>query len=305
MQNSEPKAGRAFRHRYDGPGFRRLFLGGLRVLPQSVQRISMPMWASIFYTLVPSARRVVEKNLEQVRPADSSLEARQRSFQLFVNYAQAISNMYVLHIGQKVPVEVDREGIHHLHKLRDEKRGAILVTAHMGFWQIAPFLMEKMDYPPMTMAMAEEPNRELAEFEEHLRARFRIVYTTSSPFSTLELAQIVKRGELVGMQMDRNLGGPHLRLPFFGKDAAFPLGPALLARATGCPLLPVFILAHEGRKRCTFHIEPPIEVGHSADRDKDLREALTKNVAVYQRYVSRYPEQWFNFYDYWNPPGQS
>jgi KDO2-lipid IV(A) lauroyltransferase len=108
--------------------------------------------------------------------------------------------------------------------------------------------------------------------------------------------------ELVGMQMDRFSGGPHVMVPFCGRPAPFPLGPATLARATGTPLLPTFIIADADRTNCTFHVEAPIEVAHTRDREADLRDATMRAVAVYERYVRQYPEQWFNFFDFWNPP---
>lgn len=301
--NEQQAAGRAFRHRFEGPFWRRVFLGGVRRMPQSLQRASMPMWAGIFYALVPSARRSIEENLEQVCGPSPAPLAHARSFRLFVNYAQALTNLYALHLGQPLPVEPEFRGHENLKTILAEKRGAIAVTGHMGYWQITPFLMAARSWlPPMTMAMAEEPNRQLGEFEKQFRTKFRIVYTTASPFASIELASILKRGELVGMQLDRHLGGAHLMLPFCGRPAPFPTGPATLARATSSPLLPVFVLAHENRKRCSVVVERPIEVAHTRDRAADVRDATLRVIEIYERYVRRYPEQWFNFHDFWATP---
>jgi KDO2-lipid IV(A) lauroyltransferase len=300
--HKQQAAGQAFRHRFEGPFYRRLMMFGVKNFPHPLQRATMPFWAGIFYVLVPRARRAVEHNLERVAGPLSPLEAKARSFRLFVNYAQSITNMYCLHHGQAVPVEAITVGQEHIFKLQAEKHGAVVVTGHLGFWQIAPILMQRKSYPPLTMAMAEEPNQGTGEWERQFRDKFRIVYTTRSPFASLDLAHVLRRGELVGMQMDRSSGGPHVWLPFGGGPAPFPLGPATLARATSSPLLPTFIIADPDRRRCIFHVEPPIEVPHTSDRDADVRTATQRVVAVYERYVRRYPEQWFNFYDFWNPP---
>jgi KDO2-lipid IV(A) lauroyltransferase len=302
MHNQQ--AGRAFRHRFEGPFWRRVFLGGVKNIPQPLQRASMPLWAGIFYTLVPSARRIAEQNLERIAgPLSPALE-KLRSFRLFVNYSQAITNMYAMHLGEQVPVEAEFVGRENLLELTRQGRGAIIVTGHMGAWQIAPLLMRNKGLPPLTMAMAEEPNRKLMRFEEQFRQKLRIVYTTSSPFATIELANVLRRGELVGMQLDRHLGGPHVKVCFFGQEAPFPLGPATLARASRCPLVPVFVMAQKDRRHCTFFVEEPIEVAHTRDRARDYFEATSQVVSVYERYVRNYPEQWFNFYDFWNPPSE-
>ena len=277
-------------------------MAGIRNISHPLQRATMPFWAGIFYVLVPRARRVIEANLERVIGPTNPLETKARSFRLFVNYAQSIANMYALHAGQAVPVDAVTLGQEHITKLQQEGRGAVVVTGHLGVWQIAPILMQRKSYPPLTMAMAEEPNQGTGEWERQFREKFSIVYTTRSPFASLDLARVLRRGELVGMQMDRFTGGPHVRLPFCGHEAPFPLGPATLARATGSPLLPTFIIADATRTHCTFHVEPPIEVAHTRDRDADVREATARIVAVYERYVRQYPEQWFNFFDFWNPP---
>jgi KDO2-lipid IV(A) lauroyltransferase len=301
--HNQQVAGRAYRHKYDGPFWRKIFLGGVKRMPQSIQRATMPMWAGIFYGLVPEARRIIERNQERVLGPAPAPIVHARSFRTFVNYAQAITNMYALHLGQPLPVEAEFSGHEHLTDIIANKRGAIAVTAHMGYWQITPFLMAARPWlPPMTMAMAEEANAKLGAFEQQFRQKFRIVYTTASPFATIELANVIRRGEFVGMQVDRVMGAAHMHFDFFGKPAPFPIGSATLGRATGAPLVPVFVIAGKDRKRCTVLVEKPIEVAHTRDRDTDVREAMQKLVAVYERYVRAYPEQWFNFYDFWNPP---
>lgn len=302
MRSYKPSAGQAFRHRFEGPFYRRVMMFGVKHFSHRLQRATMPFWAGIFFVLVPRARRAVEQNLERALGPASPVATKARSFRLFVNYAQSITNMYCLHHGQPVPVDAETVGHEHILGLQSQGRGAVVVTGHLGCWQIAPILMQRKSYPPLTMAMAQEPNQGTAEWERQFREKFRIVYTTGSPFATLELASVLRKGELVGMQMDRWAGGPHLMVPFCGRPAPFPLGPATLARATGAPLLPTFIIADADRVRCTFHVEAPIDVKRTRDRDGDVREATERVVAVYERYVRQYPEQWFNFFDFWNPP---
>jgi KDO2-lipid IV(A) lauroyltransferase len=300
-------AGRSFRHRFEGPFFRRLFLAGIRHIPVEAQRRSMPLWAGIFHALVPAARRAVEANLTQVLEGPTPEELRRRVRSLFVYYAQSLSDMYAFHLSREVPIETLFLGREHVEGVIRGKRGLVTVTGHLGAWPITPFLIGKRgELPPMTMAMAEEPNRAVGAFEEQFRARFRIVYTTHSPFALLELAGLLRKGEIVGMQLDRHLGGPQAMLPFCGRLAAFPLAPATLARSSGCPIVPVFsVYADRGRRQVAVHYGEPIEVERTSDRERDLRVATERVVAVYQRFVRRYPDQWFNFYDFWAPRRQA
>jgi KDO2-lipid IV(A) lauroyltransferase len=298
---AQQNGGRALRHHFDSPFFRRMALWGTRNIPEPLQRLSMPLWAGIFYALLPAARRTTERNLARAASGIGPRALRKLSFRLWVNYAQAVTNMYRLHLGLPVPIELRAVGDEILFDLKKQGRGAVLVTGHIGNWQIAPFLMAPKSFAPMTMAMAEESNPQLTAFEQRFRERLRIVYTTRSLFSGLELASILRRGEWVGMQIDRPTAGGNVWLPFLGAPARFPLGPAMLARATQCPLVPSFITSDGGGQRYVYHVEPPIEVARTNDRDADLRQATARLVATYERFVRRYPDQWFSFHDFWAP----
>ena len=118
----------------------------------------------------------------------------------------------------------------------------------------------------------------------------------ASPTDVLPLAAALRRKEVVALQGDRALGGRGDRYqPFFGMPAPFPLGPFLLARAAGAPVLPAFCLLRPDR-RYTIHIGEPWMVAAGGEAD-----ALAHWVRVLETMVRRHPTQWFNFYDVWAP----
>ena len=297
----EQRTGRAFRHRFESPFWREFMVWGIRTIPPTLQLATMPMWAGIFYALVPEARRTVEQNLRQALGPANPITEHARSYRLFVNYAQSLANMYALYLGQDLPIEPTFVGREKLEAARDRGKGLIMVTGHLGYWALGPFLLERSGFGAPVMAMAQEANAAAQQFEEQFRKRFRIVYTSSSPFASLELATLLRNRESVAMHIDRPTGGPTVEIELFGRRAAFPLGPATLARATRAPIVPVFMV-REGLRGFCSRVEDPIEVARTSDRERDLREATEKMVRVYERYVRRYPEQWFNFHDLWAPP---
>lgn len=314
--SSEVLPGRAHRHRFEGPFYRRIMLGGIRRIPPRLKRLSMPFWAGIFYSLLPGARRAVESNLDQVfaaepdeaspqmRPRWGRLGRHERSFRLFCNYAQVISDTYGLHMGLPFEYETATVGYEHVAAAVRRGKGVIAATGHLGMWQLAPFLAKLKGLARFCVAMAEEPNRAVQEFEQRFRDRFEIVYTTGSPFASLRLAQVLREGAILGMQIDRNIGGQVIELPFFGKKVAFPAGPAMLARLTGASIVPNFFIVENdaSSRRVVHYIEPQIEVAHTRERERDVYEATAAAVAVYERFVRRYPTQWYHFYDFFAPP---
>jgi KDO2-lipid IV(A) lauroyltransferase len=308
MDQRAQQPGRSYRHRYEGPFFRRLFLGGVKYMPEVAKRLTMPLWAGLFWGLVGGARRTAEQNLDQVLGPASPLLRKLRGYRLFLNYAHMLTDNYAFHLGVDSDVEAISVGRQNMLGSLARGRGVIAVTGHLGMWQFGSLLAEWNDLPTFHMAMAEEPNPLVQQFEERFRSRFRIIYTTGSPFASLELLSVLRRGAILGIQMDRHLGGQAVPVPFCGRTAWFAAGPATLGRLSGAPLVPLFFVVEPhplGRhKRILHYIEEPIEVPHTRDRQADIIEATRRLVAVYERYVRRYPDQWYNFHDLWSPPQQ-
>jgi KDO2-lipid IV(A) lauroyltransferase len=301
---SDKPSRHAFRHRFEGPELRRLLTNFMARLPPAGSRAIVPVATTAFYAAIPEARRAIERNLAVVLGEAGPIERHRRSFQLFVHYAQSVAYLYAMHAGARVPVEARFVDLHNFEGAFHEGNGVITITGHFGAWQLMPYLLQtRAHMPPVTMAMAEEPNRALSELEAKYRSKFKIIYTTGSPFVLLELQKVLRAGEVVGMQFDRQVGAGHLSMPFCGRPASFPIGAVMLARMSGCPIVPVFSVYPDGdRSRVEVHYDKPIEVAHTRDRQRDVNEALAKTTAVYERWVRRYPLQWFNFYDFWAPP---
>ncbi len=305
MDRALNQQGRSFRHRFEGPFFRRLMLGGIKHMPLFLKRLTMPFWAGLFYALLPKARRAVDKNLRKLLGPASFLQEQQRSFRLFRNYAQMISDTYSLHLDVPIDMEVVSIGRDNVVTAVEKGCGVVAVTGHLGMWQVAPFLADWRGLPTFYQAMAQEPNPMVQAFEERFRGRFRIIYTTETPFAVLRLAKVLREGGVLGMQIDRHLGGQTMELPFCGQTAWFSTGAVMLARATGAPLVPSFFIVEEqagNRRRVAHYLETPIEVAHTRDRQADIAAAMTKLIAVYERFVLRSPTQWYHFYDFFAPP---
>jgi predicted LPLAT superfamily acyltransferase len=118
----------------------------------------------------------------------------------------------------------------------------------------------------------------------------------TSPVIGVELVAALRRGEVVAFQIDRALGGRgDAKIPFFGASATFPLGPFVIAAAAGAPVVPAFCVL-EGSGSYRLHVESAVAVSRGAEM-----AALHATVAVLERYVRAYWDQWFNFYDVWEP----
>lgn len=302
MSNDSTSAALSLQHRYEGPFYRRLMLGGIKHIPTWLQRLTMPLWGGIFYFLIRKARRAVQHNLDVIAGKVGFLQTHRRALALFRNYAQMLTDSYKVHLGRPLQMEVESIGrTPELVNLIREK-GAIMATGHFGMWQVGPFLAEWRELPPFYVARAEEPNPLVQKWEQQFRDRFKVIYTTGSPFSALSIVKALREKSVVGMQIDRVLGDTAMTVKMCGREARFPIGPALLARVTGAPLIPSFFVIDEslGRPRLVHYVGPAVFVENTRDRDGDVRRATEALIAVYEKIVCRYPTQWYQFFDFFD-----
>ncbi|MCA9672786.1 MAG: lysophospholipid acyltransferase family protein [Myxococcales bacterium] len=284
----------ARRSHLESAAWRRVLVGGIRLLPPSIVRASLPGWAAFFYPQVPAVRRAIRANLLRLGASSSPLSLERRAFGVFERYVETVANAYSYYVAGRMAERAPTRGLEHMRAALDGGRGAVLVTGHIGNWQLGPALLGRDGFPPLTVVMAQEPNAQTQQMERALRdRRVRVVYPSETPMLALALRARLEQGELVAMQIDRPAGERGLRVPLLDGFARFAAGPALLARALDVPVVPVFFpLRRDGRVETL--IERPRFSSGARSQDGELTAGLA---ALYERYVRAYPEQWFNFFD--------
>jgi lauroyl/myristoyl acyltransferase len=184
------------------------------------------------------------------------------------------------------------EGPERLHAFEG---GMISLTAHVGNWELAGRLLARRSARPTHVVVAEEEARELERWVRRDGDGVRFV-SRSRPTVSLDLLAALRRGDVVALQGDRALGNRgDVLVPFFGRPAPFPVGPFLLARAVGVPIVPAFCLLGSDH-RYTVTVMEPLTV--TAGRERDAVRAW---VGLLEGVVRQRPTQWFNFFDVWNP----
>jgi KDO2-lipid IV(A) lauroyltransferase len=277
--------------------WRKVLLWGLDTIPLRLQRTSMPLWSLFFYLQVPRIRRAIENNLERLLGIGTP-QKQAMAFRTFTNYCHCLANAYRYHLGASPLMEAYPSGLDHLQRCVAQNRGVILVTGHLGNWHLGPHYLVRHGFPSVTVVMHEEPRRETQQIERRLRdSKIHVVYAGSSPLLSLELRSALQRGELVAFQMDRPSLAGGLRVACAGRTASFAAGPALLARACEVPVVPVFFpLQGDGVR---IIVEPPLFIQRTANRRRDHLQLTTELATIYASIIQLYPDQWFNFYDFW------
>jgi KDO2-lipid IV(A) lauroyltransferase len=239
-------------------------------------------------------RAHVQSNLARVLPEASPAALNAAVGETFANFAAYFADLLTL--NRRDPAALLRyvsrvDGREHLDAAFAAQRGAILLTAHLGNWELGGRILAHRGGRITHVVVWAEAD---ADLERYLRVdspQLRFV-TRRQATASIGLLAALRRDELVAMQGDRAAGGRgDIPVPFFGAPAAFPIGPFLLARVSGAPVVPAFCTMVPGG-RYRIMIEPPIWVTPGEERT-----GLGKMVEVLERTIRAFPTQWFNFFD--------
>lgn len=197
------------------------------------------------------------------------------------------------------------QGFERVEETLTHGHGAILLTAHLGNWELGGVLLGKRAHQ-LSVVYVPDQFADVESFRSRLRAGSGVEEIPLKPddrLGALPALRALRANRLLAMQGDRDFNDRGLPFDFFGSPVRFPPGPFLLAQMTGAPLLPTFIVYTEDH-RFAIEVGTPIVVpppaGRSASEgDPGLQAALGAWVVELEKAVRRWPTQWYSFYDFW------
>jgi KDO2-lipid IV(A) lauroyltransferase len=279
------------------------------LIPRSVQNFFSVVIGDLFYLLMKKTRVHVRKNIEGMsRGRWSKGKINVLTRKTFQNYGQYLLDYMVMH--RLSPSNKDRwveeeVGAGYMMEALLAGKGAICITPHLGNWEIGGLLFS-FKGGKLNVLTLDERDLDTRSFREEMRRRKGIknLYINpkdDSPMAILDAVKALRRNEIVAMLGDRIESQRTMVFNFFGRKTAFPIGVAMLAMATEAPVLPVFVVMERNRKYKGI-IESPIYFNPSSreDRETVIRGGMERLIKIFEGYIEKYPDQWYNFYSYWN-----
>jgi KDO2-lipid IV(A) lauroyltransferase len=214
----------------------------------------------------------------------------------------------LLRFSARPPADLDvvvprRAGTEHLVAARDAGRGAILLTAHVGNFEIGGFFLGAIG---LKVAVVYLPDPSPVVERDRNAARDRLGIRSlplTSELSAVKILRSLDEGYFVAIQGDRDYSGNGRKLPFLGRSVSFPVGPFRIAAAAGVPLLPVFILREkDGRYRTVVEEPLRVEAASRRERGEAERAAMEAFVSILERTIRENGEQWYVFSRFWEAP---
>lgn len=272
-----------------------------RKVPEPVAFGVADVAGRVGHLLGGDARRQVAHNLSRVVPPhelDETVRAAYRSYARYWVEAFRAADMDPGELARRTTTS----GIEHVDAALEEGKGAVVLLAHHGSWDVAARWAESHRYHLAVVAEVVRP-REL--FEKFVRLRedigLEVVPLRRGQSVVGRLSEVLAQNHLVGLLTDRDLTSTAPVVDFYGEPCRVPLGPAVLAKRSGAPIVPITMLQRPGR---TWRLEvlPPVRVDRLT-----VRETHAEVVAALERIIALDPAQWHAFQPIWLsdlPPGR-
>jgi lauroyl/myristoyl acyltransferase len=252
-----------------------------------------------FFFFAAPARRIVLAHLAIILPGSSRMMNYLRVFRTFHNYSWTISEA-AIHKLNKEEFAYEIIGADWLDRL-GAAQGAIVLTAHMGNYDLGAALFAEKFNREIRLVRAPEPDEQTAEhlsasLEKSGEGAVKVDYNTGGALLSFDLLNALRLGEIVSIQGDRiEAGLAEISAQLFGKEIRLPNGPFVLAQVSRAPIYPLFI-ARSGYRSYQIIVSEPITVLRTGrDRADDLAQAVEKWSGVLEQVIAERWDQWFAF----------
>ena len=261
-------------------------------LPRGLAYALAILVARVAWLAAGSARRRLQFNLSVALPDATPDAIRRIAWRNFRNHSKAYADLMQLPRARVETLKplLEVRGEEHLREALARGRGVLVVSAHMGSWEIAAAIWSATVAPVALFAETLDPP-ELYQWYRSTRQRLGI---SVLPLDLGGLKQVVKglaAGEMIVTAVDRDLTGTGIDVDFFGRPAPIPTGPAAIALRRGTPILPVCVTRLPD-DRLLAEGFPPIYAEPGPDREADIRAVTERLVRHLETIIRAHPDQW-------------
>ncbi|MBA3827671.1 MAG: lipid A biosynthesis acyltransferase [Taibaiella sp.] len=229
----------------------------------------------------------------------SRLKAICNTYRNYYIFGQTLIDKVVVMAGMKSPFTYEMEGEHYLEEIAATGRGGILISAHLGNWELAGHFFKRLNIR-VNIVMYDREREQLKEYLDDVMQEKRMnIIAIKDDFSHIyEINNALKGNELICLHGDRYVkGSKAISANFLGEEALFPMGPFILAATFKVPVSYVFCFK-ESKKH--YHLFASSPIIYDTPKQQAIREAINDYINELNTKVKRYPLQWFNYYDFWN-----
>jgi KDO2-lipid IV(A) lauroyltransferase len=280
----------------------------LGLLPRGLARRKGAAIGSLAYRLLGRLRKVGLRNLELAFPQKTASERETILRTVYRNLGWLLAEFCLMsgYTPERASEFIRYDGLENYLAARERGNGVLVLTGHLGAWELSSFYHSLMGYP-MGMVIRRLDNPLVDEFVNRIRCLHENRVMHKDDFARGLIASM-RAGETVGILMDTNMTPPQgVFVPFFGIEACTASGMARIALKTGAAVVPGFLLWEPEEKRYVLRFGEELKLVHTGDSETDAVANTALFTSVIERYVREYPEQWLWMHRRWKtrPAGET
>ena len=256
--------------------------------------------AKIKYRISKKDREIVKENLRIAKPDTSEKVISLLAEGVFKNFGRYLVDFFSL--GEKgkdfLEKNVHLEGLENIDEVLKLGKGCIILTGHIGNWELAGYAFASKGYKLNVVALAHaDPRINNLFIEQRKRAGVQVIPIGLAKKSCLAA---LERNESIAIVGDRTYGDHGIEIDFFGKSAIVPRGAALFSIKSGAPIVPTFAYREDEKKDIyKFVFEKPIYTKREDSINELLKTITQKFIKRFEYYIQKYPSQWYMFNKVW------
>ena len=253
----------------------------------------------LYYKLIKKQlNRAIKQMMESLQISEEEAQRTVRAS--FINMAQNVLEiLYMPNLNKDNFTEyIEIEHLDRMKAALAEKHGVVVLTGHVGTWEwlSAAFTLSGL---PVTAIAKPQPNMQYTYALNDLRKTIHVEIFSRGTSELIAAARALKSDKILGFLVDQDAGPGGAFLPFLGRIAATPMGPAVFARKFNSPVVPAFILRQPNGKHKVV-VGEVMRYHDTGDTDKDLFDFTARMTKVVEQIIRDNPTQWLWFQKRWN-----
>ncbi len=274
----------------------RLFVG---ISPRIIMSLGNKLGAILFFIDVPH-RRIVRRNLKFAYPEWTLKHVKQVSKEVFQNITTTVIEMWQMYFFSKGDMldKARYSGEEHFKRAYNENRGVIIISAHMGNWEMIPMISPQVLKKPISVVVRKLRFEPVEKRITSIRTRFGSKMVNMKD-AMPELIKALRCGEVLGLMVDQDLRSSiSVKVDFFQHSVAATHAAALLALRCKAPVVPMFCnRAKNGRLK--VRLEPALELQRTNDLRADIQVNTQMITGAIEKAVRSNPGQWLWAHKRW------
>lgn len=270
-----------------------------RCLPNAFSRPAASALGGLYCQLAPMRRAVVVQNVLPVLGGDQAA-AEQTARKLFREFAHKLNDLWRYESGGSAKGCLKTwTGWETLTAARARGKGVLLATVHLGNWEFGGAFLHERGLPVLIVTQP-EPEARLTALRQQARSRHGIetLVVGDDPFAFVQIIKRLEAGTMVAIMLDRTTPSTTVEVELFGRPCRASIGAAELARASGAPIVPVYVVRESDGY--SAHILPEVNYERAAIGTRAGRIALTQDIfRAFEPIIRQHVTQWYQFIPVW------